>query len=93
MTVLNAVIPNHFSVNWWSNFWHIYIISLFVLSIPICAWFTIGGVMDIKHLFHSLATTVRDSRDDGRVRHTPEPACDPVPDTDAVLEKESPLAL
>ncbi|MHB9035870.1 MAG: sodium:solute symporter family protein [Armatimonadota bacterium] len=37
-----------------------------VLSIPVTIWFTVGGIVDIKALFRTLATDTRDASDDGR---------------------------
>lgn len=52
----------------WATYHYIYTIAIpVVLSVPATIWFTVGGIMDIKALFHTLATTVRDASDDGRV--------------------------
>lgn len=70
VTVLNLVMefPHH----WWSNFWRIYIWLYFIISVPATIWFTIGGVHDIKQLFHDLTHMERDHTDDGRVVHATE---------------------
>ncbi len=51
----------------WLKFWHFYIMLYFVMCIPITIWFTIGGIIDMKALIKTLASTVRDHADDGRV--------------------------
>ena len=69
VTVVNLV--HGIGDAWWFKFWHTYIWVYFILGIPITVWFTIGGVMDIKALFSSLATATRDASDDGRVISAP----------------------
>ncbi|BDI30118.1 hypothetical protein CCAX7_21690 [Capsulimonas corticalis] len=53
----------------WINFWHIYLMVMLCVSIPVLIWFTIGGVLDIRNLKETLKTAVRDDTDDGRVVH------------------------
>jgi len=65
------------SVEWWTKFWHFYILLQFVIGIPATIWFTVGGIMDIKALFKRLEEIVRDPNDNGSVRHE---ADDLVPD-------------
>jgi SSS family solute:Na+ symporter len=52
---------------WWAKFWKFYIFLLFIIGVPSTIWFTIGGVRDIRELFHTLDNLVRDHSDDGRV--------------------------
>jgi solute:Na+ symporter, SSS family len=52
---------------WFINFWYWYILQLLVLSIPVTIWFQIGGIMDVKALYKTLADAQRDHTDDGRV--------------------------
>jgi SSS family solute:Na+ symporter len=75
----------HFTIGtsqeWWTKFWHFYILLQFVIGIPATIWFTVGGIIDIKALFKRLEEVVRDPTDDGRVRHEPEEETPgPVPD-------------
>jgi SSS family solute:Na+ symporter len=72
VSVINLASPGTFPISWWAHFWHLYLMSLFVLGIPITVWFTIGGVLDIKMLFRILSNPERDATDDGRVVHEPE---------------------
>jgi len=51
----------------WVAFWHVYILGLAVISVPVLAWFTVGGVLDIRSLIQTLKSAVRDDTDDGRV--------------------------
>jgi SSS family solute:Na+ symporter len=66
----------HFTIGttdeWWTKFWHFYILLQFVIGIPATVWFTVGGIHDIKALFKTLEEVVRDPTDDGSVRHGPE---------------------
>ncbi|MHB9036615.1 MAG: sodium:solute symporter family protein [Armatimonadota bacterium] len=51
----------------WVNYYFVSIIAIpGVLSIPVTIWFTAGGIMDIKQLFHLLKTATRNTADDGR---------------------------
>jgi hypothetical protein len=71
--VFAVVTAIHFTVGtsneWWGKFWHFYIISQLAVGIPATIWFSIGGIVDIRSLFRTLATAVRDEKDDGRVIH------------------------
>jgi SSS family solute:Na+ symporter len=77
------------STEWWTKFWHFYIILQFAVAIPATLWFTIGGMHDIKALFKTLETTVRDPKDDGRVEEEPE---EETPPTAAEPPLEIPLS-
>jgi len=63
--------------NWWSGgiadsawltFWAVVIILALVMGVVFTIWFVIGGIMNVKEMFHLLATRVRDAADDGVVR-------------------------
>jgi solute:Na+ symporter, SSS family len=66
----------HFTVGttpeMWAKFWHFYVILQLAVSVPATIWFTVGGIVDIRALFRTLAHTVRDPNDDGRVEHAPD---------------------
>ncbi len=51
----------------WIWFWHGFLKVVFILGAFTTAWFTIGGLKDIKDMFHRLRTGKRDDRDDGSV--------------------------
>ncbi len=51
----------------WMKFWYFFIGVNLVVSVLITAWFTIGGLRDIRAMFAELKTMQRDARDDGRV--------------------------
>ena len=51
----------------WLAFWHAYIWVSFCLGVLMVVWFTIGGIYDLRRLFHDLKTRHRDSTDDGMV--------------------------
>jgi hypothetical protein len=57
------------STEWWTRFWHFYLLMQFCISVPVVIWFTVGGILDMKALFHTLRNLVRDQADDGTVRH------------------------
>ena len=52
---------------WWERFWQFWIWLQIAIGVPATVWFTIGGIQDLKRVFHRLATIQRDHRDDGRV--------------------------
>ncbi len=63
--------------HWWSGgipdsswlvFWGIVIAVGLALGMVFTVWFVIGGIMNVKEMFHLLATRVRDAADDGVVR-------------------------
>ena len=51
----------------WITFWWVKVIITVVIGVGTTVWFFIGGIYDIRALFHTLATVKRDDRDDGRV--------------------------
>lgn len=51
----------------WLQFWKIYCWVTFILSIVTTVWFTIGGLVDIKKMFHDLSSVKHDAKDDGMV--------------------------
>jgi solute:Na+ symporter, SSS family len=52
----------------WLAFWGIVMIVGLVLGFVFTVWFVIGGIMNVKEMFHLLSTRVRDAADDGVVR-------------------------
>jgi hypothetical protein len=70
ITALNLVVK--FSDAWWSGFWKLNLWLNFCIGIPATIWFTVGGISDIKGLFHILKHTQRDQTDDGRVQREEE---------------------
>jgi SSS family solute:Na+ symporter len=52
----------------WTKFWLIYLIILFVMAVVTTVWFTIGSIRDIRNMFASLKTQMRNDADDGFVR-------------------------
>jgi SSS family solute:Na+ symporter len=51
----------------WLTFWHVFVWVNFILTIIIIVWFSIGGIIDLKSLFTTLATIKRDDDDDGAI--------------------------
>ena len=51
----------------WSNFWIWFMIIGVVVGFGTTIWFLIGGVSDMRKLFHTLKTAHSDDSDDGRV--------------------------
>ena len=73
----------------WITFWWWKIMITVVVAVGTTIWFCIGGLYDIKDLFHTLRTMKRDHLDVGMVRagHNLEdeetaPAVVPIEDTD-----------
>ena len=67
-TIYNFVI-HRISVDWWVSFWWFWLLLQVIIGVPVTVWFTIGGLADMKRVFHRLATLSRDDTDDGRVVH------------------------
>jgi SSS family solute:Na+ symporter len=55
------------STETWGKFWHFFTWMVLCLGIVTTVWFTIGGLMDLRKMFHRLATLQRDEADDGTV--------------------------
>ena len=51
----------------WMKFWYLYLGLNLGIAIIVVIWFTIGGFLDIKSMFHRLRTMERDDKDDGFV--------------------------
>ena len=51
----------------WVTFWFWKVVITVIIGVGTTIWFFIGGIYDIKALFHTLATMKRDDSDDGRV--------------------------
>jgi hypothetical protein len=55
-------------LKWWATYWHIEAILVPMgIGVVTTVWFTWGGIVDLKKLFHALGTVKRDSHDDGSV--------------------------
>jgi SSS family solute:Na+ symporter len=64
-SVINLLRPVGDSV--WIQYHFINVIALpLIISVPVTIWFLVGGIVDLKALFRSLATATRDASDDGR---------------------------
>lgn len=53
----------------WARYWHFYIWMSLVIGIVTTICLTVGGLVDMKKMFHRLGTLARDSHDDGVVTH------------------------
>jgi SSS family solute:Na+ symporter len=51
----------------WFSFWRLYILLFLVIAFIVTIWVGIGGMRDMKFLFHYLSTLKRDHCDDGTV--------------------------
>ena len=51
----------------WAAFWHFFVWLILVVGAVTTVWFTIGGLIDMKKMFHKLATIKRDDSDDGEM--------------------------
>ncbi len=58
---------NTISAFGWLRFWRFYILLGAVLGFATTIWFLVGGLVDIKDLFKTLATAERNLEDNGRV--------------------------
>jgi SSS family solute:Na+ symporter len=62
---------SHFTGAWdalnWLKLWRFYVMLGFVLGIGTTIWFLICGLIDIKNLFATLSTMVRNEADNGSV--------------------------
>lgn len=56
----------------WMAFWRIYLIIHVVIAVIVIVWFTIGGTLDLRKMFHQLKTMQRDDSDDGWVEEAKE---------------------
>ena len=52
---------------WWSTFWRVWLYIQVAVGIPATLWFIVGGIRDMRGVFHRLRTLPRDETDDGRV--------------------------
>ncbi len=51
----------------WTQFWWVYVVIMFVLSVITTVWFIIGGIRDYRKMFYLLRTRKVDDTDNGRV--------------------------
>ena len=51
----------------WLSYWHGWTLFILACAILVTAWFTIGGVIDLRYMFRKLRTQAADPTDDGRV--------------------------
>jgi len=58
---LISSIPDQF----WSHFWHIWVVMNLLISVPVVIWFGIGATRDIRSLFVRLSQMERDVTDMG----------------------------
>ena len=56
----------------WSDFWCVWMWLVYLCSVGVTIWFTIGGFKDIRYLFEKLRSQRTDVHDDGRVEHEAE---------------------
>ena len=61
----------HYVIGWeptgWLRLWKFYILLLFGVGSVTTFWFVIGGIFDLKDLFHTLETVERNDADNGMV--------------------------
>ncbi len=60
----------------WLVFWKCYLWLMIVLSAVTTVWFTIGGLFDLRRMFHMLGTLRRNDSDDGTVLQEDAPLSD-----------------
>ncbi len=54
----------------WLGFWQLLVWLALALGVVVTVWFMIGGMRDLKDMFHLLRTKIRDDSDDGTVRES-----------------------
>lgn len=54
----------------WLKFWRGYVVVQIIAAVVVVFWFTIGGIVDMKAMFHRLRHMERDDKDDGFVHET-----------------------
>lgn len=54
-------------VDSWAEYWWWYIFVIGIIGIGTTIWFIIGGIKDLKDLYHRLHTVKRNDLDDGIV--------------------------
>jgi SSS family solute:Na+ symporter len=59
-------------VSAWARYWQFYVVLSLVLGVVTTAWFTVGGLLDVKQLYTDLRSKVRNDADDGMVRNLPD---------------------
>ena len=69
--ILRVLVFNMFT-RWENPEWSMYylitlVVVPFVVGLISSIWFFVGGVIDLRHLFHDLEARKRDFSDDGRV--------------------------
>jgi SSS family solute:Na+ symporter len=53
----------------WARFWHGWTWFILACAVLVTAWFTIGGLRDLRDLFRLMRSRRADAADDGRVHH------------------------
>lgn len=56
----------------WARFWQVYVTVMSSISAVAIIWISIGGLFNMRSLFHLLATRKQDDTDDGRVIDNPD---------------------
>ena len=55
------------TVSGWLQLWQIYLMLSFFIGVGTTVWFFVGGIVDIRRLFRTLATIRRNPEDNGQV--------------------------
>jgi SSS family solute:Na+ symporter len=55
---------------WWANWWLFNLVFIGAAGTCAVVWFLIGGIRDLRAMFHRLSTIQRDNADDGTVDKT-----------------------
>jgi hypothetical protein len=69
VTAYNLVVRD-MSTEAWTAYWHGWTWFILACAVIVTAWFTIGGVIDLRRLFRDLRARAVDTRDDGRVEES-----------------------
>ncbi|MBN2169925.1 MAG: tetratricopeptide repeat protein, partial [Candidatus Krumholzibacteriota bacterium] len=55
----------------WERYWYVYVFIQVGMSLFVIAWFTTGGLRDVRRMLSRLAVMDRDAADDGMVSDAP----------------------
>ena len=66
-TIVFQILKRDISDATWGKLWWGYCLVMLAAGIGITTWLTVGGVIDFKRLFRTLASVKRDIEDDGTV--------------------------
>ena len=67
ITTMFAVFDVEFSDVFWGKLWWVYSLAMLAITALVTVWLAVGGAIDLKDLYRTLARAKRDAEDDGTV--------------------------